>query len=58
MFLLPPHADPSPSSQFIQLFGCLNVTAMVAIIVYVIVKKVDLPGSGDEDTPPDPSVSA
>jgi len=28
---------------------------MVAIIIYVVVKEVDLPGSGDEDPPPDPS---
>eukprot|EP00752_Nemacystus_decipiens_P009607 g8584.t1 len=42
------------TDKFIQCFGCLNVSAMVAIIVYVIVNNVDLGGDG-EDTPPDPS---
>ena len=46
---------PLPLSlQFIQCFGCLNVSAMVAIIVYVIVNNVDL-GGDPEDPPPDPS---
>lgn len=40
--------------QFIQCFGCLNVSAMVAIIIYVIVNNVDL-GGGNDDPPPDPS---
>eukprot|EP00903_Cladosiphon_okamuranus_P015611 g14415.t1 len=42
------------TDKFIQCFGCLNVVAMVAIIVYVIVKNVDLGGDG-EDLPPDPA---
>lgn len=44
----------APPFQFIQCFGCLNVTAMVSIIVYVIVNNVDL-GGDSEDPPPDPS---
>ncbi|CAM9785318.1 unnamed protein product [Hapterophycus canaliculatus] len=42
------------TDKFIQCFGCLNVTALVAIIIYVVVQNVDLPG-GDNAEPPDPS---
>ncbi|CAM9977549.1 unnamed protein product [Pylaiella littoralis] len=46
------------TDKFIQCFGCLNVAALVAIILYVVIKKTGLPGSNDNETPPDPSLPA
>ncbi|CAM9334303.1 unnamed protein product [Laminaria digitata] len=44
------------TDKFIQCFGCLNVGALVAIILYVVIKQVGLPGSDDNsDLPPDPA---
>ena len=45
---------PPPHEQFIQCFGCLNVTVMLAIILYVVIENVGLPSS-EGDAPPDPS---
>jgi SNARE protein len=42
------------TDKFIQCFGCLNVTALVAIILYVVIKQVGLPGSNPSNTPPSP----
>ncbi|CAB1117225.1 unnamed protein product [Ectocarpus sp. CCAP 1310/34] len=45
------------TDKFIQCFGCLNVSAMVAIIVYVVVQQVELPGGDDNDVP-DPAAGS
>jgi|EP00953_Heterococcus_sp_UTEX-ZZ885_P015339 novel plant SNARE len=42
------------TDKFIQCFGFLNVAALVAIIVYVAIKKVGLPGSKGSAAPPSP----
>lgn len=45
------------TDKFIQAFGCLNIAALVAIIVYVVVKNVGLPGSSSTTVPPTPGTT-